>query len=261
MKKVLEYLEQLGLSKVEAKLYLLLLKKGPMTVSELAFAASLNRTALYSYVTALLEKGIIAEVKRQAGKKLKATEPDNLHYLIDNQIENLRVLDGKFPDILKTINTNLIRCTNNEKADVHYYRGRKGLETIIDEVLRTKVLRVYVNLSEAANFFLPSDFDIYDRALKRNKSLKIYELIGDKPDEVINFNLSETAKSGRYFYKFLPSDIGLFAITFIYDNKVAILNVKNDMCGVIFYNSDYYHNSKKLFDFIWKMLPKPKEVI
>jgi sugar-specific transcriptional regulator TrmB len=257
MKKIVEYLEELQFSEIEAKLYLSLLKNGPLTVAELAKVTGINRSAAYSHISSLIEKGVIAEVKKQSSKKLVANDPEQLKYLIEDKLASVKALERRFPDILRTINVSLAQSKQEEKVDVKYYEGRKGIEHIISEVLKTKSLRVYANLAESANFFLPSEFDIYERALVRNKSLKIYELVGDSPNIANQYNLDGTAKTGRYHYKFLPADIDLMGVTFIYDNKVAILNVKNEPWGVIFHNTDYYNNSKKLFDFMWKMLPNP----
>jgi hypothetical protein len=50
--------------------------------------------------------------------------------------------------------------------------------------------------------------------------------------------------------------MGLSSGTFIYDNKVAIFNVKQEISGIVLHNTDYYNNSKKLFDFIWQLFPE-----
>jgi sugar-specific transcriptional regulator TrmB len=86
MKKILDYLERLGFSQVETKLYLTLLKHGPMTVSDMAKVVKINRTAAYTPINSLLEKGIFKIHARSSHKKLVALQPDRLHYLIDNQL-------------------------------------------------------------------------------------------------------------------------------------------------------------------------------
>lgn len=68
MSNVLAYLNNIGFSKIEAKLYIELLKTGPLTVSTLAEKTKINRTATYSHINSLLEKGIIAKVKGSANK-------------------------------------------------------------------------------------------------------------------------------------------------------------------------------------------------
>ncbi len=85
MKNVLIYLKQLGLSETEAKLYIVLLKSGSLTVAELAESAKINRTAAYSHINSLLEKGIIAKVKGSTNK-IAANPPDDLRYLVEQKL-------------------------------------------------------------------------------------------------------------------------------------------------------------------------------
>lgn len=44
----------------------------------------------------------------------------------------------------------------------------------------------------------------------------------------------------------------------IFDGKVAIINVRDKITGVVIHNIDYYNNSKELFDYIWNTLPEPE---
>src|SRR5207248_2411729 len=72
--------------------------------------------------------------------------------------------------------------------------------------------------------------------------------------ELLEKGVIATSNGGRYFYKFLPANIGLTSVTLIYENNVAILNIKQEISGIILHNNDYFNNSKKLFDFLWSLL-------
>ncbi|MFQ5969233.1 MAG: TrmB family transcriptional regulator [Nitrososphaerales archaeon] len=52
-------LEEFGLSKYEARAYLTLLSKGPLSASELAYYANLPRTKVYTTLTKLAKKGLV----------------------------------------------------------------------------------------------------------------------------------------------------------------------------------------------------------
>lgn len=259
MKSILNYLNHLGFSDTEAKLYLLLLKSGPLTVAQLAEAAKINRTATYSYISSLLEKGIIAKVKGSSNK-IAANPPEHLQYLVEQKITSVMTLKETLPNIITSLNISFPPIKNPPNSKMKYYKGRPGLDTIYKEAFQTKELRVYANLAETVEFLFPKDFNIFEEALARNKKLKIFEIIGDSPEAVTQFNLSGTAKNGRYFYKFMPANIGLTSGTLIYDNKVAILNIKNEISGIVLTNTDYYNNSKQLFDLLWQFLPEPKNL-
>jgi sugar-specific transcriptional regulator TrmB len=258
MKKILDYLELLDFSKAEAKLYLSLLEKGPLTIAELAKLTDINRTAVYVYISSLTDKGVIAEAMIKTRRKIVATDPAHLSYLIEKKLETIKSVELKLPDILNTINHTFPKTSNEIHVDVTYYKGKKGLDLVYEEALSKTDLRVYANLTEMIKIFLSMDFAMFEDALKNNKKLRIFEIINDHPDAVKKYNLEETAQNGKYFYKFFPANFGLTSTTFIYDNKVAILNIKDEISVVVLHNSEYYNNSKKLFDFIWKSLPEPK---
>ncbi|MBU3978446.1 helix-turn-helix domain-containing protein, partial [Patescibacteria group bacterium] len=78
MKKILDYLKQLDFSEIEAKLYLTLLESGQMSVAELAQVININRTAAYTHIYSLLDKGVIVEAMIGSRKKFIAIEPERL---------------------------------------------------------------------------------------------------------------------------------------------------------------------------------------
>ncbi len=255
MKSTITYLEQLGFSKLEAKLYLTLLSLGPMSVKELADAVKINRTATYTHITSLLENGAILSIMRGSKKQLVAIEPDRLHYLIDRKVEAVKSLQAQFPTFVNALETSSTKPDNAMKVDVKHYNGINGMRAIYEDMFKSKEIKIFCTLSEIAPLF-PNDPDLFDNALKRNPELRIYEVYGDSPSAIKKFNY--TAKSNRYFYKFMPTSVGLNSPGIvIYDNKVAIINAGDKVTGVVLYNKDYYMNSKKLFDFIWQILPEP----
>jgi sugar-specific transcriptional regulator TrmB len=255
MKKIVTYLEQLGFSQLEAKIYLTLLESGPMTVKELADAVNINRTAAYSHIASLLENGVIISIMHGGRKQLVSIEPDRLRHLIDKKLDSVKSLQAQFPTFVASLETSMARNNTDIKVDVKYFNGLTGVRAIYDDMFTASELRVFCKLSEIAPLF-PNDPDLYEKALKRNPSMKIFEIYGDPPNTIKKF--SYKANSTRYFYKFMPSSVGLTSPGIvIYDNKVAIVNVGEKISGVILYNKDYYMNSKNLFDFIWQVLPAP----
>jgi len=62
---MIEKLQQIGLSKKEAQIYLALAKKPETTANGIAKATSSNRTVTYNILQQLLEKGIITYFKKR----------------------------------------------------------------------------------------------------------------------------------------------------------------------------------------------------
>ena len=64
-----QFLEEIGLSEKEAKIYLALLQVDSALISDLAEKTKINRTTVYPVLESLAKKGLVSEL--QEGKKMK----------------------------------------------------------------------------------------------------------------------------------------------------------------------------------------------
>lgn len=254
MEKIINYLKQLELSDIEARLYLALLKSGATGVKELAQAINIKRTTAYIYVDLLVEKGLVIKTVKGSRKQVAAINPEEgLEELVKQKIKSAEETKSEFSGMLEAINQLTPSTQAKEEAEIKYYKGKGGVKKIYDEVLKTTELRSYVNIEEIANVF-PENFPLFDSALKRNTDMVMYEIVENSPEAKKRFD--KAVKRDRYFYKFLPENMKLTAQDIlIYDNKVAIIHFKDSVSGIVLESTDLYTNFKLLFDFVWKVLP------
>jgi len=86
----------------------------------------------------------------------------------------------------------------------------------------------------------------------------MFEIVEDSP-QAREMNKNSSSLSPMYFYKFFSGSKKIQSTDiFIYDRKVAFINLKDNIHGVILRNEDLYSNFKILFDFIWQVLPAVK---
>jgi sugar-specific transcriptional regulator TrmB len=257
MKKITDYLIQLGLSEIEAELYKGLLEFGPTTVMSLAERVGIKRITAHFNIEALIKKGLVSELKYGARRQIVAESPQRLEYLIEQKEGSLNEIKSKFPDMLGEMKVIMPNAVTDENVEVKYYEGKRGVKIIYEEALAGKELRSYVNIDIMYNK-MPDNSKVFAEALKRNKSIKIYEIIEDsiRSREQTQFQ-EQNAENQRYFYKFLPKEVKLSAAdTLIYDGKVSIINTTNKITGIVINNREYFYNSKELFDFTWRLLPE-----
>lgn len=255
MNSVIEYLKHLDLSETEAKIYLTLIENGPKRVRELAESVGLKRTTTYFHIDSLIKKGLIAEEVKGSGARIVANPPQWLKYLVDNKIKTAQILQEQYPTIVKTINTAFSKSqTPEEETEIKYFTGIKSVEFIYEEAFKGNELRSYVYLAEPKIIF-SDNISLMSNAFNKNKNLKIWEIFYDSP--LAKEQASQViSKNNRYFYKLMPKDLKLTSEDIlIYDGKVAIINYKTKITGVVLQNINYYNNSKELFDFIWRMIP------
>jgi predicted transcriptional regulator len=259
MNRVVDYLEQLDLSEIEAKLYLSLLKTGPISVRELAKATGIKRTTTYMYVDQLLERGLVMKLVKGARKLVGAIAPnDSLQRLVDEKIQKVQNIQNDFSGMLKEINTSLPDVNHNEDAEIKYLKGISAVKRIYNEAFSGKEFRSYVKVEEAP--VLSSDNPgFFAEAFKKNKNLKVWEIMYDSPASRRQA-FKTLSQQVNYFYKFMPPELK-WSITsediLIYDGKVAIINYKGNVSCAVLHSADFYNNSKELFDFIWRILPEP----
>jgi sugar-specific transcriptional regulator TrmB len=261
MKNVTEYLEHLDLLEGEAKIYLKLLETGPLSIRELARTTGIKRPTAYMYIDQLAEKGLVVKLVKGSRAQVAANQPEEiLPELVAQKVQFGKKIEDALPQILDTIHTTFPQKKAIGEAEIKYYKGKKGVKRIYEDMFKSKELRSYFNIEITVDAF-PENGDLFREALKNNKTIKMFEILEDSSaskKEVAQFQ-SNNANHERYFYKFLPRGVSLSAAdVLIYDGKVAIINVSKQITGVILQNTDYYNNSKELFDLIWKVLPEGK---
>lgn len=260
MNKTIDYLKQLDLSDVEAKLYLTLLQTGPTSVRDLAQTIDIKRTTAYFYIDELVDKGLIMKLVRGSKKLVAANEPENLQSLIEEKISEAKKVQKELPDILKMLTTIVPEGNNMQDTDIRAYKGIMNARKIYEECLRANEVRAYVKIKESETLF-PDNLPVFKNAFKKNKNLKVWEIIYDSRSTTKDAERVESI-SERYFYKYTPAHLKLSSEDIlIYDGKVAIINYRGGKTSVVLQSQDFYNNFKELFDFMWNVLSEPEEKI
>jgi predicted transcriptional regulator len=259
MQKIFDYLQQLGFSEIESKLYLALLESGPMSVRDLAELTNIKRTTAYFHIDLLVDKGLIIRVVNGSRKQIAAAQPESgLQALVEKQMQSAHTVEKEFPEVLQTISTSFPGFKDDDTFEIKHYKSISGIHKIYEDLFRTDDLCSYIKLVGSGSFF-SDNIALLDDAFVKNPKLKIRELIDDSP-----LSRSETGENlkrhpGRYFRKFLPKEMELTAEdVHIYDGKVAIIHFIGKINAVVLRDADYYNNAKALFEYLWRTLPETK---
>ncbi len=259
MDNILAYLEKLDLSEIEAKLYLKLLKTGPLSVRELASTTGIKRTTAYIYIDQLIEKGLLIKLVKGSHKLVAANKPDDcLQDLVEKKIRIAKSVQNEFPDVLKEIAISFPQVKEVSEAEIKYYKGKIGVKKIYEDVLQAKEQRSYVDTTKIIEVF-PENFQLFNKMLHIDPDVKMFEIFQNSSEEKTETYLQFVTKHKNYFYKILPKGIELTAQDIlIYDNKVAIISFNDVISGVVLQNGDLYNIFRTLFDVMWQLLPEIK---
>jgi sugar-specific transcriptional regulator TrmB len=122
--KITHMLMDIGLSEYEARAYIALLGKNPVTAYELARVSSIPTSKIYEVLSRLFEKGVVSTLGENGVKRFIPIEPDEF-------IESHR---SKLETTLKTLKEGL---TGIEKqADVSYIWNIKDYSYLMDKAGR-----------------------------------------------------------------------------------------------------------------------------
>ncbi|MFC1741396.1 TrmB family transcriptional regulator [Nanoarchaeota archaeon] len=125
--ETLRVLENIGLSKNEAKVYFTLIKTGLATATEIAKESKLHRPNVYDSLKALIEKGLVSHIIIEKTKRFKAAEPKRLGVLMkQRELDLLKVIP--------MLNLEAKLAKNPESvAEVHH--GLKAFRTCLFNLL------------------------------------------------------------------------------------------------------------------------------
>lgn len=253
---VTEYLERLGLSEQEAKIYISLLKTGVVNARDLAKTSGVRRTSAYNGLNLLIEKGLINKLESGTQTLFEANQPQEiLPYLVQQKEKRSREVADSLPLMLSTL-TSLaagVKAKTSREVEIKYVTHQPAVKKIYEEALQASELRSYVNITEIEKVF-PENKQLFDAAIRRNPDMQMFEIVEDSPEARKRFEGAGTPE--RYFYKYFPKNMQLTAQDIlIYDNNVAIIHFKDTISAVVHRDADLYNNFKVLFDYIWRTLP------
>jgi len=115
-----EILEDIGLTRSEIKIYLVLLELGISTAGPIMKKTGLQNSVVHTTLPRLVEKGFISFVKKGGVREYSATNPNNIVKFIDEK-------KRKFEEILPSL---LERQKKVSKQEAEVYKGFKGFKNM-----------------------------------------------------------------------------------------------------------------------------------
>ena len=132
----IELLTQTGLSEVQAKIYLYLIKQGQSTPAEIAKGVEENRTTVYSAAEKLAALGIISQQDRGKVTAYIPNHPSVLESIAEKRLRKVarqaRNLEGNLPSLINYYNEH----QNTPGATTFY--GQEGVKMIWDKVIAVR---------------------------------------------------------------------------------------------------------------------------
>lgn len=238
-------LEELGLTKNEAIVYLFLLKKGETTTGSIIKETQIVNSQVYETLNSLIARGLVSYNVQKNGKHFSACDPKKF-------IELEEVRKKKVQELIP----GLLDLKNSEQKDTitAVYEGYEGFKTafkkIIDDCPPRREIFILgfseqQNKTETLRLFLSN---INLKSIQKKHKLKII-LDGSVKETLGKDREKENNTEVRYMPKgyISPAAIDIFedyVYMFLWEEKPFVFMIKNKVIADSF---------KVYFNFLWKV--------
>ena len=227
MKHIKRIIEEIGISEMEYEIYTTLLKLGESTVLEISKSSGIPRTTVHQNVDKLLKKGLVSQIVTSSRRKLVAEDPETLYRIFSdrkisviqkkNELENL---DHLFPDIISNLQGIIAQSKKTPGIKLKYYDDIDQIRSLYDEIVQSKEIRTYVNLSQLKNFFPENDVKFY-KALERGTHIWDLAIGKTSPNDFYQQNLG---KFENYHGHLIEHEESTSYMDYLmYDGKISIV--------------------------------------
>lgn len=128
-----KFLEDIGLTKGEIKVYLTLLRLGETTTGKIIEKAQISGGKVYQILDKLIQKGLTSYITKEKTRYFTAASPKRI---LDYLQEKEKDLKNKEQELLKELPTFLaLEKTTKKEYETKMFKGLKGIETAIYEAL------------------------------------------------------------------------------------------------------------------------------
>ncbi len=248
-KSLLKSLLMLGLSGLEIKFFEASFKLGPATINEVAKASSVQRSTAYLIAQDLLSKGFLEEDLQGYKKKVSAIDPKRVLQMLANKQRLFRRQELEVEEKLPELQANFQGSEFRPKVKV--FEGNKGLLNIWQDILSAKgEILLWTNQDTETQFFNEAAHNKFvDERVRKEIKVRVLAVNNQRAKKLIPSDEKALRQT-----KLLPENVNFSSETYIYDNKVAMLDYNKDIIGVIIESVPFSSYHKSVFEMNWNSI-------
>lgn len=236
----------LGCNQKQIKFYLAVFELGSAPLIDIAKKARLQRSTAYLIASELTELGLISEDHKSYKKHFVAAEPDSILQKLEAKYRKLGrnnlALTEALPELRASHQSLLSR------PRVRTFTGKQGLVTVWKDILSEQhEILLWTNQEIERQFFGEETHDVFIRErIRRSISTRVLAVDSPKARTLVatdSKNLRET--------RILPPTAAFTSETYVYGDKVAVLDIGKDIFGVITESKQIADSHRNMFEITW----------
>lgn len=239
MPEIKQALKNFGLTENEAEVYLLLLKLGNASASEIAGKSSIHRINVYDILERLQEKGLVSFVIMGKRKQYEAINPKKI---LEIEERRKKEIESIIPELMNQ------RELGKEPQEVTIFKDKQGIRNITNEITKLKEFDFFASGWGFSQYFGKEYSDTWHAQLKVNK-VKVRCLISNKFKG--SLKMPEALD-----YKYLPSEFVFPSTTLLYQDNVLIIMWSANPLAILIRGKEIHDSYKHFFEMLWKLAKK-----
>lgn len=247
-----EALQNLGLTKYEAKIYLAALGVANFTAGAIATRTKIKRSTVYLALSNLIKLGLILQIPGEKRKNFKAEDPKALEKLTKRMRRKAMDAEILLERIIPTLSG--IRQTKIEEPKLLFYEGINAVKNVLLDVSASKHAWYWFGASkEMLKKLTSQDVDeILEEGgkLRREAGLPKIKFITDRG--LLDLPLFQKPLPSREI-KFLKDTIKASSALILSQDKLILLNFSQPFAAVI-QSAEVVEVVMLMYDLIWNGL-------
>jgi sugar-specific transcriptional regulator TrmB len=248
---ILDELQEQGLSKKEAEVYLLLVRYGMNRASGVyRLSGDANRTQVYAILDGLVKKGYADRVLKNGKSFFVACEPEVFVQRAQSRFRQSKVL------LEDLHNIQLVKS----KPVVRTFEGLEGLTAMTEIFLDEAREQGGEMLQMGQELRLVEEYpELIERFISSRKDRKIpLKLLCTRFQQFEKYlNPQRDPVELREVRLVDPEKLDVDCTTYLYGDSIAVISLSHEMQGFIFTSPNVAMLNRKMFFLLWDSLPKP----
>ncbi|HEY4518609.1 MAG TPA: helix-turn-helix domain-containing protein [Candidatus Paceibacterota bacterium] len=241
-------LTNLGLSELEAKIYLSGVGASSVLASQLAKMAEVSRPSAYLALDSLIKRGLVSSSGHKHGQKYTFEPAHKLKHLIADQEKKVKQMSKDFDRLSVELESQSVY--KSRPATIRLYDGKEGIKSVAHDVLATapgSTILAIVPIESVFKMFSREFLNAWNKegARLQIKSKTIWSAAQDVPF-VSNSYVREMRTMPKGFA--IPNTIVM------YGEKVAVFSHfdEHHLFAFVIESKEYRASTEALFELLWQ---------
>lgn len=240
-------LQQLGCSPKEIRFYLANYELGSATLSDINSRAKLQRSTIYVIAEDLIKKQLIFHDHKDYAKKYTAISPQELITRLQSKQRSVKKAELRITEELVSLQAHYGANDILPKVSVH--QGKKGLITVKTDILKSKgeILLLTNQNTERSMFSEDEHRKFIDYRIKHNLPIRVLAIDNHEGLAIAGLNPALLRE-----VRLLPSSVYFTTETYMYDDKIAMLDFNTDIISVVIHSQSFARSQREIFEMLWE---------